>query len=466
MATIRSKAKFAVLAGLCGALTLGGVSAYASDIEGHWNEAGLQEWIDYGILQGYGNTGTYAPDATTTRAELVTFLDRIMQYKQSSENKFPDLDRNWYTDVVLRGVAAGIISGDGQGTMRPNDPVTREEAAVIFARVLDLDNGEAPAAEFTDGDQVSDWARSGVNAMKDACYINGYPDGSFRPKDPIRRGEIIAMLDNMFSNLYQKAGSFSDKTASSAVVSAAGVTLKDQVVQGDLVIAEGVSSGGVVLDNVLVRGKLIVRGGGAESISIKGASHIDEIVVDRQKDAVQLDIDRSSSVGSIAVVDDTASVSIKGDAPSVLVSADDAKVSLSGAHGLVKVTGDDVTLVAEKAAKLDRVKAEGKGGAVSGAGKVTAIDVLGDGGLVVETTGSRVNNNSAAAVKVGDKTLSPGSVTGAASEMTFQNMGEDADEADGISLTEQRTFEVIVPIGGIELGDLAKDVEAGKVEGT
>lgn len=466
MATIRSKAKFAVLAGLCGALTLGGVSAYASDIEGHWNEAGLQEWIDYGILQGYGNTGTYAPDATTTRAELVTFLDRIMQYKQSSENKFPDLDRNWYTDVVLRGVAAGIISGDGQGTMRPNDPVTREEAAVIFARVLDLDNGEAPAAEFTDGDQVSDWARSGVNAMKDACYINGYPDGSFRPKDPIRRGEIIAMLDNMFSNLYQKAGSFSDKTASSAVVSAAGVTLKDQVVQGDLVIAEGVSSGGVVLDNVLVRGKLIVRGGGAESISIKGASHIDEIVVDRQKDAVQLDIDRSSSVGSIAVVDDTASVSIKGDAPSVLVSADDAKVSLSGAHGLVKVTGDDVALVAEKAAKLDRVKAEGKGGAVSGAGKVTAIDVLGDGGLVVETTGSRVNNNSAAAVKVGDKTLSPGSVTGAASEMTFQNMGEDADEADGISLTEQRTFEVIVPIGGIELGDLAKDVEAGKVEWT
>ncbi len=50
--------------------------------------------------------------------------------------------------------------------------------------------------------------------------------------------------------------------------------------------------------------------------------------------------------------------------------------------------------------------------------------------------------------------------------MTFQNTGEDADEADGISLTEQRTFEVIVPIGGIELGDLAKDVEAGKVEWT
>lgn len=135
-----SKAKIAVMAGLCGALVFGGAAhASASDIDGHWNERSLQEWIDYGVLLGYEN-GDYGPDRPATRAQITTFLDRIMGYQYSAKNTFTDLDQNWYTDVILRGVSAGIIYGDAQGTMRPSDLVTREEAAVILARVLDLDS--------------------------------------------------------------------------------------------------------------------------------------------------------------------------------------------------------------------------------------------------------------------------------------------------------------------------------------
>ena len=79
-----SKAKIAVMAGLCGALVFGGAAhASASDIDGHWNERSLQEWIDYGVLLGYEN-GDYGPDRPATRAQITTFLDRIMGYQYSA----------------------------------------------------------------------------------------------------------------------------------------------------------------------------------------------------------------------------------------------------------------------------------------------------------------------------------------------------------------------------------------------
>lgn len=94
MSTVKRRATLAVFAGLCGALTLGGASAYASDIDGHWNQAGLQEWIDYGIYKGYDNGSGYGPYNTTTRAELVAFLDRIMEYKLTSDNTYPDVEKD------------------------------------------------------------------------------------------------------------------------------------------------------------------------------------------------------------------------------------------------------------------------------------------------------------------------------------------------------------------------------------
>ena len=221
-----SKAKIAVMAGLCGALVFGGAAhASASDIDGHWNERSLQEWIDYGVLLGYEN-GDYGPDRPATRAQITTFLDRIMGYQYSAKNTFTDLDQNWYTDVILRGVSAGIIYGDAQGTMRPNDLVTREEAAVILARVLDLDSAGAQPGGFADANAISPWAQNSVNAMGAAGYIHGYPDGSFGPKRPITRAELIGMLDNMFTDLYQKAGTYNKDVAGSAVVAKSGTTLR------------------------------------------------------------------------------------------------------------------------------------------------------------------------------------------------------------------------------------------------
>ncbi len=426
-----SKAKIAVMAGLCGALVFGGAAhASASDIDGHWNERSLQEWIDYGVLLGYEN-GDYGPDRPATRAQITTFLDRIMGYQYSAKNTFTDLDQNWYTDVILRGVSAGIIYGDAQGTMRPNDLVTREEAAVILARVLDLDSAGAQPGGFADANAISPWAQNSVNAMVAAGYIHGYPDGSFGPKRPITRAELIGMLDNMFTDLYQKAGTYNKDVAGSAVVAKSGTTLKDEVIKGDLVISEGVASGHVVLDGVEVKGKLIIRGGGTNSVVIKGSSNVPTVVIDRQKDEVRLAVQDAASVDKVVVGGDTASAKVDGTVGSVTVESAGATTAITGTVDTVNIAktakgakvnahsgavidraaiaGANATLSVGDGALVKEVSISAANTVVTGAGTVTSVTAeKGSNAAKVETMGTTVKNNGAGTVAIPGGSVAPG----------------------------------------------------------
>lgn len=438
-------------ASIAAAIALGAIpgTALASDIDGHWGEAALQQWVGYGVLKGYGD-GNYGPNDYITRAELVTLLDRVMDYQNSASNIFEDLDDNWYTENVLKGVAAGIITGDQNGTdlIRPNDHLTREEAAAIFARVMGLDTASAPSAGFVDQDKIADWATGSVNAMKAAGYVNGF-EGSFNPTDNLTRAEAVTILDNIFSDLYQSAGEFTGEVEGSAVISSGDVTLKDAVVDGDLVIAEGVADGHVVLDNVTVRGKLIVRGGGINSVIIKGDSRISQVRVARQGAAVRLSVEGSSQVGTV-VVDNGAdtvriegtveTVSVQGASASVEVtgtvgslsiadSAENAKVTVaadatvtnaetsaagaqlvvSGTVGSVAVKGEGTTVRAEPGATISKVTTEAANTTVEGAGTVGSV-VAGEGseGTVVDTSGTKVENAGSGSVSAGGETVAPG----------------------------------------------------------
>lgn len=423
--------------------------ALASDIDGHWGEASLQQWADYGVLQGYGD-GNYGPNDHITRAELVTLLDRVMDYQNSASNTFEDLDDNWYTENVLKGVAAGIITGDQNGTdlIRPNDHLTREEAAAIFARVMGLDTAAAPSAGFVDQDKIADWATGSVNAMKAAGYVNGF-EGSFNPTDNLTRAEAVTILDNIFSDLYQSAGEFTGEVEGSAVINSGDVTLKDAVVDGDLVIAEGVADGHVVLDNVTVKGKLIVRGGGINSVIIKGDSQISQVHVARQGAGVRIAVEGSSQVGTVVVDNGADAVKIEGAVETVNVqgafaavevtgavgslaisdSAENAKVTIStdatvgvaetsasgaqlvvsGSVESVAVKGEGTTVKAESGATISKVTTEAANTKVEGAGTVGSV-VAGEGseGTVVDTNGTKVENTGSGSVSAGGETVAPG----------------------------------------------------------
>lgn len=433
----------------------------ASDLDGHWAEEVMQEWIGYGIIAGYED-GTVRPDRSITRAEMTALLDRVMDYQTTAANHFTDLDDNWYTDVVLKANAAGMISGYPDGTVRPNATISRQEAVAMFARVLSLDTANAPEADFTDMDAVGDWAKDAVNAMAAKGYVNG-DNGQFRPQSGITRAEVITIFNNIFDDLYAESGTYTGDVNGSAVISADDVTLENTAIDGDLIVAEGVGDGHVVLDNVTIDGKLIIRGGGENSVIIRGNSSVGTVTVERIDGAVRVAVEDGASVdtlfvndgsdtvtvegtiGTLNVATGAAEVVLNGDTDTLNVSSENAVVTVAGTLGTVTVdeaasdatiniqsdasvstlttaatnttvnvlgsvetvqvadTASDATIAVSENASVNSVTTAAQNTTVSGEGTVTSVEV-GEtaSGATVTTPGTTVENNSNDDVTIGD----------------------------------------------------------------
>ena len=360
----------------------------ASDLDGHWAENVITEWMDYGIINGYED-GTIRPNNKITRAEMTAMLDRVMDYQTKADNTFSDLQDTWYTDVILKANAAGVISGYPDGTVKPDATITRQEAVAMFSRVLSLDTKNAPEATFTDNADVADWAKDAVNAMAAADYIHG-SDGQFRPNDGITRAEVVTILNNIFDKLYQKAGEYTGDVDGSAVINTDQVTLKDMTISGDLIIAEGVGDGHVVLDNVTVDGKLIVRGGGENSVIIKGDSKIDNISVERIDGAVRVAVEGNASVNAVLIDNGGQDVKIEGAVGTVNVASANVNVDITGAAKDINVadTATNATITLTSTATADKVSTSAENTTIIVAGAVSNIDIADTANNSVVTTQS------------------------------------------------------------------------------
>ena len=172
----------------------GGTAAAFSDIEGHWAGTSLRNWLEAGLAGGYPD-GTFRPNNPVTRAEFVTFLNQAFALSGASgETRFTDVPVTaWFYNAVSAATEAGIVTGYPDGTFKPQNPITRQEAAVLLTRLLEPGEGDPPS--FTDGDQIAYWAANAVSLVAAAGIVGGYPDGSFRPGSPITRAETVIVLD-------------------------------------------------------------------------------------------------------------------------------------------------------------------------------------------------------------------------------------------------------------------------------
>lgn len=237
------------------AMLLSAVPAAAAfrDTAGHWAEKTLDEWQDEGLIDGYGD-GSFQPNGTMTRAEFIKLVNRTLGFTAESEISFSDVtERDWFHAEVAKAVTAGYAQGSG-GLFRPNQPVTRAEAAAMLARAAGIAAKEERADAFADAASIPAWAKGSVGAAAEAGYMTGYPDGTFGALGSITRAEAVVTLNR----------------AQKTVIEQAGTTLENETVLGDLVIAESVGEGNVTLKNVTVLGSVIVKGGGANSVYFDG----------------------------------------------------------------------------------------------------------------------------------------------------------------------------------------------------
>ncbi|KUP23877.1 S-layer homology domain-containing protein [Paenibacillus sp. DMB5] len=179
---------------------LGSVSAAtAKDIQGHWAQSQLQDWLDKGYLQGYAD-GTVKPNNAITRGEYVALVNRLFGFTDTAAITFTDLkSTNWAYSEVAKAVRAGYIGGYENNTFRATSPITRQEAAVITAKLLSL-NTNTTTLTFKDSAQIASWAKGAVAAAATKSIINGYPDGTFGPKKALTRAEAVGIIGNSAAN--------------------------------------------------------------------------------------------------------------------------------------------------------------------------------------------------------------------------------------------------------------------------
>lgn len=177
--------------------SLGSVSAapVPKDIQGHWAQGQLQDWLNKGYLGGYPD-GTVKPNKSITRGEYVALINRLFGFKETATINFKDVkSSNWVYSEVAKAVKAGYIGGYENNTFRASNPLTRQEAAVITAKVLKL-NTNATSLKFKDSAQIAAWAKGAVGAAANLKVINGYPDGTFGPKKALTRAEAVGIIGN------------------------------------------------------------------------------------------------------------------------------------------------------------------------------------------------------------------------------------------------------------------------------
>jgi hypothetical protein len=403
MRTLKKTLAF-VLAALLGLslLPAAALAAEFGDTAGHWAEDAIRTWADHGVLNG--TNGLFRPNAPITRAELAAVINRVIGYNAAGSNAFSDVsESDWFYGDVLRLNTAGVLLGSG-GRARPQDNLTREEAAVVIARAFGLE-GNAGGNDFPDAASVSDWAAASVGALKALGYLNGDNAGRFRPRANITRAEVVTIIDNFIAAYYATAGEQTGSVTGNAVIRADGVTLKDATIGGDLYIAEGVGEGTAILDSVTVSGVTYIRGGGPNSVIIRGGTRLGRVVIVKPETGVlRLAAEgTAASVESVAIRESRSGVIFEGLFSRLSVDTA-ASVTLKNAKvGDIAVPGDDATVTVEAGATADRVTISGDRVTLTGPGKVTAVSVTEGADVKVTVPNAAVTvSETAGAVTTGN----------------------------------------------------------------
>lgn len=172
---------------------------------------GLNGDDHYAYIVGYPN-GNVEPNGNITRAEVATIFFRLLTEKvrtanSTQSNSLSDVTRGqWFNHAVSTLSSMGIVKGHNDGTFAPNAPITRAEFAAIAARFDDKNRDTS--SKFTD--IASHWAKNEIGIAANKGWINGYPDGTFRPNQYITRAEAMTLVNRVLNRLPENSSDLLD----------------------------------------------------------------------------------------------------------------------------------------------------------------------------------------------------------------------------------------------------------------
>ncbi|QTH41933.1 S-layer homology domain-containing protein [Cohnella sp. LGH] len=179
------------------------------DITNHWAKASINNMGSRLIINGTGE-GRFSPNRDITRAEFAAIIVRALGLKpESGTASFTDVRTvDWYNHEVATAHAYGLIQGFEDGSFRPSERITREQAMVILSKAMSitglaarLESNESYA--LADMTQISKWAAEGILKSLASGVVNGRSGGLLAPKDFVTRAEVAVMAERLLerSNL-------------------------------------------------------------------------------------------------------------------------------------------------------------------------------------------------------------------------------------------------------------------------
>ncbi|WP_018883955.1 S-layer homology domain-containing protein [Paenibacillus massiliensis] len=178
-----------------------------SDVASHWSKAAVNDMGSRMIIEGTGD-GQFSPNRDITRAEFAAILVRGLGLaSEQGGTDFSDVKQgDWYNKAVSTAQAYELIGGYEDGTFRPNDKITREQAMVMLAKAMKLtglqDKQSATSTatvlgSFKDAAAVSSWAQGSVADSVQAGIVSGRGAAELAPKQHMTRAEVAAIIQRL-----------------------------------------------------------------------------------------------------------------------------------------------------------------------------------------------------------------------------------------------------------------------------
>lgn len=160
--------------------------------ESYWAYDGIAKLIKAGIIDGYPD-GTFKPDGNITRAELVKILNQVFLFKEKQETSmFSDVtESDWFYEYVMAAQEAGYVDGYPDGTFKPNGLITRQEFCKMLA---EINNFTELAYDSYPDDEISQWAVEYVRKVVSNRIMLPDSEGRFRALDNVTRAEVCDAL--------------------------------------------------------------------------------------------------------------------------------------------------------------------------------------------------------------------------------------------------------------------------------
>jgi len=165
--------------------------------ESSWAKAELEAAREHDISLSF-----YYPRLNITRVDFCRLAVKLYQKVQPNASAAPAAAfSDCENESVCLAAALGIVTGYDDGTFRPYQSITRQEAAAMLDRLYTTLGGKASAANdkpYADDAQLGDWARSSVYAMREIGIMQGKENNRFRPKDGYTQEQAVVTVERAF----------------------------------------------------------------------------------------------------------------------------------------------------------------------------------------------------------------------------------------------------------------------------